>query len=65
MEEVEKEKEFNEFSIRVPQRLFEKICRDAEASKRSRNSQVNVILEDYYENLDGSSRSSARAAEGV
>ncbi len=39
---------FDEFSIRVPKELTERIQQDAERHKRSRNLQVNVILENYY-----------------
>ncbi|HEX8289783.1 MAG TPA: hypothetical protein VF556_17510 [Pyrinomonadaceae bacterium] len=43
-----KRDEFTEFSIRVPKKLDELICKDAETNKCSKNLQVNVILEKHY-----------------
>lgn len=40
--------EYTQFSIRVPKNLDALIQEDADENKRSKNLQVNVVLEKHY-----------------
>lgn len=51
MKELKPEK--TEFSIQIPKPLRELIEQEALQNKRSRNLQINVILETHYETGEG------------
>ncbi len=44
------------FSLRVPNELNEKLCVEAETKRRTRQSQILFMLEQYFENANGSKR---------
>ena len=45
---MNEEKEFEQFSIRVPIELNALIQKDAANNMRSRTKQINFVLEEYY-----------------
>lgn len=45
---MQNQKEYKEFSIRIPVELDDLIQQDALQNKRSKSKQVNFVLEEYY-----------------